>query len=66
MLILKGIAVHFLMAPRERRASYRQQRERLSSLVLALVERGADAMEPHFAALYDEAGDDCSSQARRR
>jgi dGTPase len=55
MLILKGIAVHFLMAPRERRAGYRQQRERLAALVLALEARGAEAMEPHFAALYNEA-----------
>lgn len=63
MLILKGIAVHFLMAPRERRAGYRQQRERLAALVLALEARGEDAMEPHFAALYREAPDDA---ARKR
>jgi dGTPase len=63
MLILKGIAVHFLMAPRERRASYRQQRERLAALVLALEARGEDAMEPHFAALYREASD---GAARKR
>jgi len=58
MLILKGIAVHFLMAPREKRASYRQQRERLSALVLALIDRGADALEPHFAALFNDASSD--------
>ncbi|MGC4174924.1 deoxyguanosinetriphosphate triphosphohydrolase [Demequina sp.] len=63
MLILKGIAVHFLMAPRERRGSYRQQRERLAALVLALEARGAEAMEPHFAALYNEASTDA---ARKR
>jgi len=63
MLILKGIAVHFLMAPRERRGSYRQQRDRLSALVLALEARGAEAMEPHFAALYEEAANDA---ARKR
>jgi len=63
MLILKGIAVHFLMAPRERRGSYRQQRDRLSALVLALEARGADAMEPHFAVLYREAATDA---ARKR
>ena len=63
MLVLKGIAVHFLMAPRERTAAYRQQRERLSALVLALEARGAEAMELHFAALYEEAADDA---ARKR
>jgi len=63
MLVLKGIAVHFLMAPREKRASYRQQRERLAALVLAIEARGADAMEPHFAEFYNEAADDT---ARKR
>ena len=63
MLILKGIAVHFLMAPRERRAGYRQQRERLAALVLALADLGSEALEPHFAALYDDAPDDA---ARKR
>ena len=63
MLILKGIAVHFLMAPRERRGGYRQQRERLAALVLAIGARGDEAMEPHFAALYREAADDA---ARKR
>jgi dGTPase len=63
MLILKGIAVHFLMAPRERRGGYRQQRERLAALVLALEARGADAMEPHFAEFYEAASSDA---ARKR
>jgi len=63
MLILKGIAVHFLMAPRERRGGYRQQRERLAALVLALEARGPDAMEPHFAEFYAAAGNDA---ARKR
>jgi len=57
MLILKGIAVHFLMAPRERRAGYRKQRDRLAALVLALEAGGEAAMEPHFAALYRESAD---------
>jgi dGTPase len=58
ILILKGIAVHFLMAPREKKPQYRQQRERLAALVGALVDRGDDALEPHFAALYREASGD--------
>jgi dGTPase len=60
ILILKGIAVHFLMAPREKKPAYRQQRERLFALVLALADRGADALEPHFAASYQDAADDAA------
>jgi dGTPase len=60
ILILKGIAVHFLMAPREKKPAYRQQRERLAALVLALADRGADALEPHFANVYREASDDAA------
>ncbi|WP_296666263.1 deoxyguanosinetriphosphate triphosphohydrolase [Demequina sp.] len=63
ILMLKGIAVHFLMAPRERKPAYRQQRERLADLVGALVERGDQALEPHFAAMHREAADDA---ARKR
>ena len=60
ILILKGIAVHFLMAPRERKPAYRQQRQRLADLVGALIELGDDALEPHFAAMYREARDDAA------
>ncbi len=60
ILMLKGIAVHFLMAPRERKPSYAQQRERLAELVTAVADRGADALEPHFAVLYQEASDDAA------
>ncbi|WP_062385306.1 deoxyguanosinetriphosphate triphosphohydrolase [Demequina iriomotensis] len=60
ILMLKGIAVHFLMAPREKKAAYRQQRQRLADLVGALVELGADALEPHFAVMHREAADDAA------
>ncbi|WP_062315946.1 deoxyguanosinetriphosphate triphosphohydrolase [Demequina maris] len=63
ILMLKGIAVHFLMAPREKKAAYRQQRERIASLVGALVELGDEALEPHFAVMHREAADDA---ARKR
>ncbi|WP_062289146.1 deoxyguanosinetriphosphate triphosphohydrolase [Demequina phytophila] len=63
ILMLKGIAVHFLMAPRERKPAYRQQRQRLADLVGALVELGDEALEPHFAAMHREAADDA---ARKR
>ncbi|WP_082093456.1 deoxyguanosinetriphosphate triphosphohydrolase [Demequina sediminicola] len=59
ILILKGIAVHFLMAPRETSPTYTKQRRVLRELVKALAERGADVMEPQFAADYrDASGDD--------
>lgn len=60
ILILKGIAVHFLMAPREKKPAHRQQRERLVALVTELARRGADALEPHFAASYNDAADDAA------
>ncbi|SEI95198.1 deoxyguanosinetriphosphate triphosphohydrolase [Demequina mangrovi] len=63
ILMLKGIAVHFLMAPREKKAAYRQQRERLVDLVGALIELGDSALEPHFAVMHREAADDA---ARKR
>lgn len=60
ILLLKAVAVHFLMAPRERRRGYRIQRDRLEELVAALAARGPDALEPHFAAMWDEAANDAA------
>ena len=60
ILLLKGVAVHYLMAPREKKASYKAQRERLIELVGALAERGPDALEPHFAASWKDAQDDAA------
>jgi len=58
ILVLKGIAVHFLMAPREKSAAHRAQRERLAELVLAIARQGEPALHPHFAAEWREAVDD--------
>ncbi len=58
ILVLKGIAVHFLMAPREKSATYRQQRGRLRELVAAIADRGEDALDAHFAAAWREASND--------
>ncbi|MFV0633326.1 deoxyguanosinetriphosphate triphosphohydrolase [Demequina sp.] len=58
ILILKGVAVHFLMAPRETSPTYAKQRKVLRELVGALADRGAPAMEPQFAADYLEASTD--------
>src|SRR5690606_4232383 len=60
ILVLKGVAVHFLMAPRERKPAYRAQRQRLIELVHALAARGPDALEPHFAASWNDASDDAA------
>lgn len=60
ILLLKGIAVHFLMAPRERKPSYRVQRERLGELVRALALTGPDSLEPHFAAAWRDSADDAA------
>lgn len=58
ILILKGVAVHFLMAPRELSPTYKKQRRVLKELVAAIAERGETAMEPQFAADYREASGD--------
>ena len=55
ILVLKAIAVHYLMAPRERMRAHKTQRERLAELVLAIVDRGESALHPHFAAAWREA-----------
>ena len=58
ILVLKGVAVHFLMAPRETSPTYGKQRRVLRELVAALADRGAEAMEPQFAVDYGEAAGD--------
>lgn len=59
ILFLKGVAVHFLMAPRESMPAYQEQRRVLKELVAAVADRGPSVMEPQFAADYEAAaGDD--------
>ncbi|MCB2411330.1 deoxyguanosinetriphosphate triphosphohydrolase [Demequina sp. TTPB684] len=60
ILLLKGVAVHFLMAPRETRPAYKEQREKLIDLVAALADRGPDALEQHFAVSWQDATDDAA------
>jgi dGTPase len=60
ILVLKGIAVHFLMAPRENSAIHRTQRERLAELVHAIADRGEGALEPHFFPAWRAASDDAA------
>nr|WP_115727885.1 deoxyguanosinetriphosphate triphosphohydrolase [Actinomyces culturomici] len=58
--VLKGLAVHFVMSPRENEPVYYQQRTLLADLVDALLDAGPAALEPMFAAAWriaeDEAG----------
>ena len=56
--ILKGMAVHYVMSPRESEPVYYQQRTLLADLVDALYEAGADSLEPVFAAQWRAASDD--------
>ena len=56
--LLKGIAVHYVMSPRETQPVYYQQRTIIHDLVEALVEAGPAELEPPFAEEWERAGDD--------
>ena len=58
ILVLKGLAVAYVMAPRELEPLYQRQREILTDLVSVLADRGPDALEPPFAADWRGADDD--------
>ncbi|WP_425461575.1 deoxyguanosinetriphosphate triphosphohydrolase [Glycomyces buryatensis] len=58
--LLKGIAWHFVMAPRTENPAYARQREILKDLVHTLVIRAPEPLEPMFAATWNEAGDDAA------
>lgn len=56
--LLKGIAVHYVMSPRESEPLYYQQRTIIHDLVGALVEAGPGELEPPFAEEWNRAEDD--------
>lgn len=56
--LLKGIAVHYVMSPRETEPQYFQQRTLVLDLVDALAEKGAQALEGPYAEEYLRANDD--------
>lgn len=58
ILVLKGLAVTYVMAPRELEPLYQRQREMLADLVQVLCDRGPVALEPPFAADWRAAADD--------
>ena len=58
ILILKGAAVRYVMAPREHEPVYLRQRTELFDLADALVGSGDRHLEPIFADAWRRAGDD--------
>ncbi len=60
ILVLKGLAVTFVMAPRELEPLYGRQREIVADLVEVLHERAPAALEAPFAADWAAADDDAA------
>ncbi len=60
ILVLKGLAVAYVMAPREHQRTYINQREIIQDLVKALTIHGADALEPAFRGDWHVARDDAA------
>lgn len=60
ILVLKGLAVAYVMAPRELEPLYARQREMLTDLVRVLSQRAPLALEPPFAADWQAAADDAA------
>jgi len=58
ILVLKGLAVAYVMAPRELEPLYQRQRQVLTDLVELMADRGADVLEPPFAVDWHAADDD--------
>ncbi|MGW6453548.1 deoxyguanosinetriphosphate triphosphohydrolase [Isoptericola sp. NPDC055063] len=58
ILALKGVAVAYVMAPREAEPVYGAQREMIADLVDVLTDRGPDALEAPFVADWHAAADD--------
>jgi len=56
--VLKGIAAHYVMRAQDRIDLMGRQRELISELVGALLDRGEDALEPSLRSDWREAGDD--------
>ncbi|MCL3860622.1 deoxyguanosinetriphosphate triphosphohydrolase [Actinotalea sp. K2] len=58
ILVLKGLAVTYVMGPREHEPLYQRQREILQDLVQVLAERAPVSLEIPFAADWADAADD--------
>ena len=60
ILLLKGLAVAYVMAPRESEPLYRRQREVVADLVEVIGQRAPLTLEPHLAADWEAAADDAA------
>ena len=60
ILVLKGVAVAYVMAPREQEPLYQRQREVIADLVQVFSDRAPVALEPSFAADWEAAPDDAA------
>ncbi|NMR19288.1 deoxyguanosinetriphosphate triphosphohydrolase [Cellulomonas fimi] len=60
ILVLKGLAVTYVMAPREHEPLYQRQREIILDLVRVIADRAPLALEPPFAADWSLAADDAA------
>ena len=60
ILVLKGLAVTYVMAPRENEPLHLRQREMIADLVGVLSDRGPDLLEPPFADDWAAAPDDAA------
>jgi dGTPase len=60
ILVLKGLAATYVMAPRESEPLYRRQRELVADLVTVLSERAPVSLEAPFAADWAAAVDDAA------
>ena len=58
ILVLKGLAVTYVMAPRELEPLYERQREIVTDLVRVVAARAPISLEPPFAADWAAAADD--------
>jgi len=58
ILVLKGLAVAYVMAPREHQRNYIDQREIVTELVKALTVHGAEALQPAFRGDWGVARDE--------
>jgi len=60
MGLLKGVAAHYVMQAEDRVAARSRERELLSGLVTALLDRAPDVLEAAYAADWREAPDDAA------
>ncbi|WP_250444230.1 deoxyguanosinetriphosphate triphosphohydrolase [Actinotalea sp. C106] len=60
VLVLKGLAVTYVMAPREHEPLYGRQREIIADLVEVLADRAPVSLEQPFAEDWSQAGDDAA------